>query len=129
MKNNQTRKINPAMSGLGILGFLGLLGFIFDEPFFHSFFAFFGFFSLYWWGKLAKEQWDERLIENQLRATNMATGICFGLIFTGMIFCGNFISSRNLALAYSILSSIVSLGFATVFNLTAFLTWKYDRED
>lgn len=129
MKKNQKIAIHPAMGIFGLLGGMGLLGFMLDQPTFCGFFGFFGFFSWYWWGKLAKEPWDERLIENQLRATNLAMRLCFGLIFACMILSGNFIGSHNPQLAYPILISIVSLGFATAMNLTAYLTWKYDRED
>lgn len=129
MKNNQQRKIHPAMGILGILGGLGILGFIFKEPIFCSFFGFFGFCSWFWWGKLSKEQWDERLVANQLRATNKAMTACIVFIYAGMILLGNFISSHNMALAYPLLISIVSLGYAIALNLSAYLTWKYDRED
>ena len=129
MKNNQRRKVHPAMGALGIFGFLGLLGFALNEPVFCSFFGFFGFSSWFWWGKLAKEQWDERLAANQLRATNKAMTACFAFIFSGMVLLGNFIDSQNTALAYPLLISVVSLGFAATLNLTAYLTWKYDREE
>lgn len=129
MKNKQRRKIPPAMGLLGLLGFMGVLGIEFKEPAFFSFFGFFGFFSWYWWGKLSKEQWDERLVANQLRATNNAMSLCFGFIFAVMVISGSLIGSRDPALAYSILVSLVSLGFAAALNLTAYLTWKYDRED
>ena len=129
MKDNKRRNIHPAMGFFGLFGFMGLLGIAFNEPTFYSFFSFFGFFSWYWWGKLSKEQWDERLVANQLRATNKAMGLCFGFVFSGMILSGNFIGSHNTALAYPILIAIVSLGFAAALNLAAYLTWKYDRED
>lgn len=128
MKNYPSQKIRSTMGILGLLGLLGVLGFLLEEPIFCSFFAFFGFGSWFWWGKLAKEQWDERLIANQLRATNEATTVCFALIFAGMILTGNVIDSHNIKLAYTLLISLVSLGFATSSNLTAYLTWKYDRE-
>ena len=113
----------------GIMGFLGFLGFLFREPTFYTFFAFFGFFSWYWWGKLKIEQWDERLIANQLRATNKAMRLCFGLVYGGMIISANSIADNNIDTAYAILVIIVSLGFATALNLIAYLTWKYDQED
>ena len=129
MNYNQRRKIHPAMGACGLLGFMGFLGIAFNEPTFCSFFSFFGFISWYWYGKLAREQWDERLVANQLRATNKAMSLCFSSIFAGMILIGNFIGFDNTALAYPALIILVSLGFATAFNLTAYLTWKYDRED
>lgn len=128
MNDNQRRKIRPSMGIAGVMGLMGFLGIGTGQPTFFAFFGFFGFFSWYWWGKLAQEPWDERLTENQLRATNFAMQFGFGFIFAAMIISGNLISSDNPTLAYSVLIAIVSLGFAAAMNLTAYLTYKYDRE-
>ena len=130
MENKKGRTVRSSMGILGIMGFLGFLGITLNQPTFCAFFAFFGFFAWYWWGKLAKEEcYDERLIENKLKATIIATRYCFGLVFGLMIFSGNMIGDDNPALAYKLLIIIVSLGFAMANNLTAYLTWKYDQED
>jgi len=127
MKNKQNLKIRSSMGILGLLGCLGFIAIAFKEPTFFTFFGFFGFFSWYWYGKLDLEKSDERLVANQLRATNTATRVTFGFVFAGMIISGNYIESVEIA--YSVLICIVSLGFAAALNLTAYLTWKYEQEN
>lgn len=129
MKTDQMKKIHPAMGLSGCLGFLGILGFVFNQPVFCTFFGFFGFFSWFWWGKLSQEPWDERLVSNQLRATNKAFSLCFGIVFNGMVLVGLLPGFQETGFALHSIISIVSLGFATALVLTAFLTSKYDRED
>ena len=129
MKTRQMKKLHPAMGLLGCLGFQGILGFTLNQPAFCTFFAFFGFFSWFWWGKLSQEPWDERLVSNQLRATNKAFSLCFGIVFNGMVLVGLLPGFQETGFALHSIISIVSLGFATALVLTAFLTSKYDRED
>ncbi len=129
MNTNQMRKLHPAMGLMGFLGFLGILGFTFNQPSFCTFFAFFGFFSWFWWGKLSNEPWDERLIANQLRATNKAFSLCFSIVFAGMVLIGLLSRLQETGFAIHLLISIVSLGNGTAMTLTAYLTNKYDQED
>ena len=129
MKTNQMIKIHPAMGLLGCLGFMGILGFTLNQPASCAFFNFFGFFSSFWWRTLSNEPWDERLLANRLRASNKAMTLCFSIVFLGMVLVGLLPALRNTEFAIHLLISIVSLGFATASNLTAYLTSKYDRED
>jgi len=129
MKTRQMKKLHPAMGLLGCLGFQGILGFTLNQPAFCTFFAFFGFFSWFWWAKLSNEPWDERLLANRLRATNKALSLCFGIVFVGMVLVSLLPGFQETGFALHVLISIVSLGFATASNLTAYLTNKYDQED
>ena len=121
--------IKPWMGILGLLGFLGFLYFPFQEPGLLMFFSFFGFFSFYWRGKLEQELSDERLYENQQRAFKIGLRVALTIIYTSMILIANYLGSKDPAKAYALLNAIISIGFAITFNLSAYLAYKFDKDE
>lgn len=121
--------IKPWMGVLGLLGFLGFLFFPLKEPFFLTFFCFFGFFSFFLEGKLAKELLDERLRNNRQKASGIAIRLGFTVVFISMILIGNIWGSENPAKAYVLLNAVISITYAFSLNLSAYLTYKLDRDE
>lgn len=113
-------------SWLGFLGVLGFLGFLPGNPSGspgHSqyfFFIFFGFFAWFFWGKLMGEPADERLLENQKRAT---TYLC--QFFTLLSFFLLFALSKGMAGHLILLFG--SLAYALGMILSPALVLYFDR--
>ena len=121
------KRLKSWMGAFGLLGALGFLYFVFRDPFFTTFFCFFGGFSIYWEAKLAKEMQDERLVENRYKASKIALQSVFIAVFCIMILIGNVLGSTNPAKAYVILNATIAIAFAAILNLSAFLTYKFDK--
>ena len=119
--------VKPQMATLGLLGFLGFLSIALNEPTFLVFFSFFGYFSYYWESKFANEIPDERLNENRRKAQQIALKAGTFVIFAGMILIGNLFGSKDPAKAYAILVALISLAFAAAINLSAYLTYRFDK--
>ncbi|WP_315115286.1 DUF3796 domain-containing protein [uncultured Clostridium sp.] len=121
--------VKPWMGVSGLLGFLGFLYFPLNEPVFLAFFSFFGFFSFYWEGKLAKELPDERLYENQQKASKIAFRLGFAIIVVSMVLIGNFWGSKEPAKAYALLNAVIAVTFAISLNLSTYLAYKFDKDE
>lgn len=119
--------IKPWMGSFGVLGFMGFLYFIFKESFMLIFFGFFGFFSFYWDGKLETELSDERLRENQQRASKIGISVGYTITFISMILIGNYWGKRDPVIAYNLLNAIISISFAISLNLSSYLAYKFDK--
>lgn len=115
----------PAWAGLlGLFGFLGFLPAVggANDPN-HSqyfFFIFFGFFSWFFWSKLMGESADERLIENQKRATQSMCTL-FSLLSFFLLF------ALSKGAAGSAVLLLGSLGYAVCMILSPALVLFYDR--
>lgn len=121
----KTRKKNvriPAWAGL--LGLLGFLGFLPPDPnnSQYFFFIFFGFFAWFFWAPLMREEADERLLENQKRASQTMVGLFCMLSFFLLFALSKGIEARWVLLAGS-------LGYAACMILSPALTLWYDRRE
>ena len=119
MKQSRNVKI-PAWAGL--LGFLGFLGLLPTDA--HNsqyfFFVFFGFFAWFFWARLMAEPADERLVENQKRATQTMCSLFCLLAFFLLFALSKGVEARWVLLAGS-------LGYALCMIATPVLVLYFDR--
>ena len=122
MKHKKEISIPPWAGLLGLLGFLGFLPTSAYDPN-HSqyfFFAFFGFFAWFFWSKLMSEPADERLVENQKRASQTMCSL-FCLLSFFLLFALSKGVSGSTVLLFG------SLGYALCMILAPALVLFYDR--
>lgn len=125
--NKQRRSHARPWTGIfGLFGFFGFTYFISHQIPFLTFFGFFSFFSYYWWGKMAGEMEDERLRENKQKASSFALSLSIAILFAGTVLIGNFFTDQ-IERAYALTVLLIALTFAVAINLSAYLTYRYDR--
>lgn len=108
---------------MGLFGFLGFLGFVPNHRGEPQYFAclFFGFFAFYFWGKLARECVDERLLENQQRALRILAP-CYALLNFFLLF---FLQKEYIPRAMILLWG--SLGYAACSIIGPALVLYFDQ--
>ena len=112
-------RISPWFSLMGFLGFLGFLPKVNNHPN-YFFFIFFGFFAWFFWGKLMKEQTDERMVENQKRASQLMLTFFILLSFALIFLLDRQVSADTVRL-------VGSLGYALGLILSTALVLYFDR--
>ncbi|KAI4448423.1 hypothetical protein C823_002943 [Eubacterium plexicaudatum ASF492] len=125
-----TRKINPKLGCLGVLGFAGFWTYPVDGTVFpFAFFLFFGFFGFYYEGKMSGTFMDERFRENIVRAKLKAYRITFGVMLAALIILCQGKLFGNLE--YTLIAAIIILSLALGLGifLSEYLLYRYDHDD
>lgn len=132
-KSGPIKKYQWCMGFLGFTGFLGFFDPSQDSTLF-LFFGFFGFFSWYWEYKLQQSGEDERLLQNRLKATNIAFRTAIFMVWFGAMLVNNllpkiFVKMQILQNKYHFITIIIALGYAVGLILASYLTYRFDNKE